>query len=121
MLNQMLGHLQETLLRHTQRKRLRKRDEERLLRWWDHWEVEAIILCFCSDLGLVVVVRLTAATHLTTFIQVSSVDQGFGPTQSDAVYHYHSIYDSQHWQETYGDPDFSRHVSACNGLLSATL
>jgi N-acetylated-alpha-linked acidic dipeptidase len=26
------------------------------------------------------------------------------------VYHYHSVFDSQHWQEVYGDPDFSRHV-----------
>jgi len=28
----------------------------------------------------------------------------------DAVYHYHSIYDSFRWMELYGDPGFSRHV-----------
>lgn len=42
--------------------------------------------------------------------QVASVDQGFARTASDAAWHYHSIYDSQHWQETYADPGFQRHV-----------
>ncbi len=31
-------------------------------------------------------------------------------TPYDAVYHYHSIYDSQRWQEVYGDIGFVRHV-----------
>lgn len=39
------------------------------------------------------------------------MDQGFGPTPSDPVYHYHSIYDTQRWQELYADPGFHRHVS----------
>jgi N-acetylated-alpha-linked acidic dipeptidase len=39
------------------------------------------------------------------------MDQSFGFTPSDAVFHYHSIYDSQHWQEQYADPGFHRHVS----------
>jgi N-acetylated-alpha-linked acidic dipeptidase len=39
------------------------------------------------------------------------MDQSFMFTPSDAVYHYHSIYDSQHWQEQYADPGFHRHVS----------
>lgn len=43
--------------------------------------------------------------------QVASSDEGFGTTSTDAVYHYHSIYDSQHWQEEYGDVGFHRHVS----------
>lgn len=43
-------------------------------------------------------------------MQIASTDQGFGPTEGDAVYHYHSIYDSERWQEVYGDPTFSRHV-----------
>lgn len=42
--------------------------------------------------------------------QVASSDQGFFRTPTDAVHHYHSIYDSQMWQETYGDPGFHRHV-----------
>lgn len=40
------------------------------------------------------------------------MDQGFGPTATDAVYHYHSIYDSERWMELYGDPGFHRHVSS---------
>ena len=38
------------------------------------------------------------------------MDQTFGNTPFDAVYHYHSIYDSQKWQEVYADPGFHRHV-----------
>lgn len=43
-------------------------------------------------------------------IQVASSQAGFSSTLHDPVYHYHSIFDSQHWQEVYGDPSFSRHV-----------
>jgi N-acetylated-alpha-linked acidic dipeptidase len=43
-------------------------------------------------------------------IQVASSEAGFSSTLHDPVYHYHSVFDSQHWQEVYGDPSFSRHV-----------
>jgi len=42
---------------------------------------------------------------------VASTDMGFGFTLSDPAYHYHSIYDTQLWQEAYADPGFHRHVS----------
>lgn len=48
------------------------------------------------------------------------MDQGFGGTPTDAPYHYHSIYDSERWQELYGDPGFSRHVCPlplCTGQI----
>jgi N-acetylated-alpha-linked acidic dipeptidase len=35
---------------------------------------------------------------------------GFSGTHSDPVYHYHSVYDSERWQEVYGDPGFVKHV-----------
>jgi hypothetical protein len=35
---------------------------------------------------------------------------GFASTLSDAVYHYHSVFDSETWQEVYGDPGFVKHV-----------
>lgn len=44
------------------------------------------------------------------FTQVASLAIGFGPTLSDAVYHYHSVFDSERWMEIYGDPGFVRHV-----------
>lgn len=44
------------------------------------------------------------------------MDQGFGPTPYDAPYHYHSIYDSQRWQELYADPGFHRHVAVAKHL-----
>jgi N-acetylated-alpha-linked acidic dipeptidase len=47
---------------------------------------------------------------------VASTDMGFGFTLSDPAYHYHSIYDSQLWQEKYADPGFHRHVSGHEGM-----
>jgi N-acetylated-alpha-linked acidic dipeptidase len=38
------------------------------------------------------------------------MDSGFSSTPSDPVYHYHSIFDSERWQEVYGDPGFVKHV-----------
>ena len=43
-------------------------------------------------------------------IGVASANGGFGSTLSDPVYHYHSVYDSESWQERFGDPGFHRHV-----------
>lgn len=56
---------------------------------------------------------LGSGSDFTVFLQrlgVASSDQSFALTPTDAVYHYHSIYDSQSWQERYGDPGFHRHV-----------
>lgn len=58
---------------------------------------------------------LGSGSDFTVFLQrlgVASSDQSFGTTLSDAPYHYHSIYDSQSWQERYADPGFHRHVGA---------
>lgn len=38
------------------------------------------------------------------------MNHGFSSTLNDAVYHYHSVYDSELWEETYADPGFHRHV-----------
>jgi len=59
---------------------------------------------------------LGSGSDYTVFLQrlgVASSDQGFGGTPTDAAYHYHSIYDTQAWQERYADPGFHRHVSIC--------
>jgi N-acetylated-alpha-linked acidic dipeptidase len=57
---------------------------------------------------------LGSGSDYTIFLQyhgVPSTDGGFTSTLHDPVYHYHSIFDSQYWQELYGDPGFSRHVA----------
>ncbi|KAG1833473.1 hypothetical protein EV424DRAFT_1365464 [Suillus variegatus] len=57
---------------------------------------------------------LGSGSDYTVFLQyhgVPSTDNGFTSTLHDPVYHYHSIFDSQYWQELYGDPGFSRHVA----------
>ena len=60
---------------------------------------------------------LGSGSDYTVFLQrlgVASSDQGFGGTPTDAVYHYHSIYDTHSWQERYADPGFHRHVRLLN-------
>lgn len=62
---------------------------------------------------------LGSGSDYTAFLQrlgIASMDQGFGGSPSDAVYHYHSIYDSQRWQELYADPGFHRHVAVAKHL-----
>ncbi|EKM59306.1 uncharacterized protein PHACADRAFT_136862 [Phanerochaete carnosa HHB-10118-sp] len=62
---------------------------------------------------------LGSGSDYTAFLQrlgIASMDQGFAQTPSDAVYHYHSIYDSQRWQELYADPGFHRHVAVAKHL-----
>lgn len=65
------------------------------------------------------VLPLGSGSDYTVFLQrlgVASSDQGFAHTPMDAPHHYHSIYDSQMWQETYGDPGFHRHVAIAKNL-----
>ncbi|KAF8591491.1 Zn-dependent exopeptidase [Ramaria rubella] len=60
------------------------------------------------------VTPLGSGSDFTVFLQrlgIASSDGGFAATLSDAVYHYHSIYDSQMFQEVYADPGFHRHVA----------
>ncbi|KAI6135053.1 Zn-dependent exopeptidase [Pisolithus croceorrhizus] len=62
---------------------------------------------------------LGSGSDFTVFLQrlgIASSDQGFGYTPTDASYHYHSVYDSQTWQERYGDPGFHRHVAVAKNL-----
>jgi N-acetylated-alpha-linked acidic dipeptidase len=64
-----------------------------------------------DDLG---VTPLGSGSDYTVFLQrigVASTNGGFSSTLQDPVYHYHSIFDSERWQELYGDPGFFRHVS----------
>jgi len=63
---------------------------------------------------------LGSGSDFTVFLQrlgVASSDEGFGFTPTDAIYHYHSIYDTQSWQERYADPGFHRHVCISFSLL----
>ncbi|KAF9534773.1 hypothetical protein CPB83DRAFT_842921 [Crepidotus variabilis] len=69
---------------------------------------------------------LGSGSDYTVFLQrlgVASSDQGFVFTPSDAVYHYHSIYDTHTWQLRYGDHGFHRHVAIAKhlGLLALRL
>ncbi|KAK2466075.1 hypothetical protein APHAL10511_001717 [Amanita phalloides] len=65
------------------------------------------------------ILPLGSGSDYTVFLQrlgVASSDEGFGFTSTDAIYHYHSIYDSQLWQELYGDVGFHRHVAVAKHL-----
>ncbi|TFK28865.1 Zn-dependent exopeptidase [Coprinopsis marcescibilis] len=57
---------------------------------------------------------LGSGSDYTVFLQhlgVASTNGGFSSTLHDPVYHYHSVFDSERWQEKYGDPGFHRHVA----------
>ncbi|KAG9317382.1 hypothetical protein JVU11DRAFT_1581 [Chiua virens] len=54
---------------------------------------------------------LGSGSDYTVFLQYIGFRSRFTSTLHDPVYHYHSVFDSQHWQEMYGDPTFSRHVA----------
>lgn len=61
---------------------------------------------------------------VTVFLQhlgIAASDLSFRPGRKDPVYHYHSIYDSEYWMETYGDPTFKRHAAVAKVLGMATM
>jgi N-acetylated-alpha-linked acidic dipeptidase len=50
-------------------------------------------------------------TAFQDFAGIASIDMGFGEAKNDAVYHYHSNYDSFDWMERFGDPGFHYHAT----------
>jgi N-acetylated-alpha-linked acidic dipeptidase len=68
---------------------------------------------------------LGSGSDYTVFLQrlgIASMDSGgFSGTHSDPVYHYHSVYDSERWQEVYGDPGFVKHLAIAKNLGLQTL
>lgn len=61
---------------------------------------------------------LGSGSDYTGFVHngISSIDMGCGPGPTDAVYHYHSNYDSYHWMATFGDVGFNTHKVMCRYL-----
>lgn len=61
---------------------------------------------------------LGSGSDYTAFVHngISSIDMGSGPGPTDAIYHYHSNYDSFHWMSTFGDPTFNTHKVMCRYL-----
>lgn len=82
-----------------------------------HWDQEVITQSSCRDSVYVSYLIPLPGTPLIVPLQVASSDQGFGNTPTDAPYHYHSIYDSQMWQEVYADPGFYKHVCCHTFIL----
>ncbi|KAF5363622.1 hypothetical protein D9756_000320 [Leucocoprinus leucothites] len=75
-----------------------------------------VAIAAADDLG---VSPLGSGSDYTVFLQrngVPSANEGFSSTLHDPVYHYHSVYDSEPWQEKYGDPGFSRHIAIAQHL-----
>jgi len=62
-------------------------------------------------------------TAFQDFAGIPSLDFGFGSGPEDAIYHYHSNYDSFHWMDTYGDKEWHYHVTIAKiwALLAAQL
>ncbi|OAP64037.1 hypothetical protein AYL99_00009 [Fonsecaea erecta] len=55
-------------------------------------------------------------TAFQDFAGIPSLDFGFGNGAKDAVYHYHSNYDSFHWMDVYGDNGWHYHVTVAKIL-----
>nr|XP_036577953.1 glutamate carboxypeptidase II [Colletotrichum truncatum]KAF6785083.1 glutamate carboxypeptidase II [Colletotrichum truncatum] len=62
-------------------------------------------------------------TAFQDFAGIPSIDMGFGGENVDAIYQYHSNYDSFHWMEKFGDPGFVYHRTMAQilGLVVAEL
>ncbi|TFK71757.1 Zn-dependent exopeptidase [Pluteus cervinus] len=87
-------------------------------------EVAAIRELEISAADSVGVSPLGSGSDYTVFLQrlgIPSTNEGFGSTLNDPVYHYHSVYDSERWQELYADPGFHRHVAVAKHLGLLTL
>lgn len=55
---------------------------------------------------------LGSGSDFTVFMEhlgITSMNAAFGPGKTDAVYHYHSNYDSFYWMSKFGDPGFKLH------------
>lgn len=59
-------------------------------------------------------------TAFQDFAGIPSIDIGFGASSSDAVYHYHSNYDSFYWMDHFGDAKWQYHT-ACAQILALLL
>ncbi|KAI1496208.1 glutamate carboxypeptidase II [Biscogniauxia marginata] len=59
-----------------------------------------------GDIGV-----LGSGSDYTAFVHngIGAIDMGANPGENDAVYHYHSNFDSYHWMSTFGDPGFLAH------------
>ena len=62
-------------------------------------------------------------TAFQDFAGIPSMDFGYGNGKNDAVYHYHSNYDSFGWMEKYGDPGWKHHTTMAQllGLFTVSL
>ncbi|KAL2353432.1 peptidase M28 [Cryomyces antarcticus] len=62
-------------------------------------------------------------TAFQDFAGIPCVDMGFNAGPGDAVYHYHSNYDSFAWMDRFGDPGFHYHVTITKlwALLAAKI
>ena len=62
-------------------------------------------------------------TAFQDFAGVPCLDMGFGPGPTDAIYHYHSNYDSFDWMDRFGDPGWHYHATIAKlwALLTAEL
>ncbi|EXJ66483.1 glutamate carboxypeptidase II [Cladophialophora psammophila CBS 110553] len=59
-------------------------------------------------------------TAFQDFAGIPSLDFGFASGPKDAVYHYHSNYDSFHWMDNHGDNGWHYHVTVAKILALVT-
>lgn len=60
------------------------------------------------------IATLGSGSDYTAFLDyagIPSADMGFAPKSNDAIYQYHSNYDSFAWMDRFGDPGFKYHAT----------
>lgn len=62
-------------------------------------------------------------TAFQDFVGIPSIDMGFSAGPNDAIYQYHSNYDSFHWMDNFGDPGWHYHATIARvwGILAARI
>lgn len=68
--------------------------------------------------------NLGSGSDYTVFLEhlgIASADLGFGQGKGDAIYQYHSNYDSYHWMSKFGDKGFVYHNLAAKYLAYVAL
>ncbi|KAG8681255.1 hypothetical protein FRC09_017649, partial [Ceratobasidium sp. 395] len=62
---------------------------------------------------------LGSGSDYTVFLQrlgIASMDESFRTGHYSPVWHRHSVWDSEKWMETYGDPGFLKHIAVAKHL-----
>ncbi|BGO96033.1 hypothetical protein NBRC10512_002451 [Rhodotorula toruloides] len=86
---------------------------------WENGDDEEEMTDDEGEKKLLPVAALGSGSDFTVFLQrlgIASANFAMRRSKKSPVYHYHSNYDSFHWQSTFGDPTYQRHIAVSKVL-----